>query len=76
MHSGKQISQWVFVADESCGEGGSILALRLQAQPEALDCLNDATDSNCIITLMCDGCTSAIYLWNTCKDCFSEVNLS
>ncbi|KAK9915248.1 hypothetical protein WJX75_006713 [Coccomyxa subellipsoidea] len=49
---GKQISQWVFVADESCGQGGSILALHLQAQPEALDFLNDATDSNCIITLM------------------------
>ncbi|BDA43385.1 probable breast cancer type 2 susceptibility protein homolog at C-terminar half [Coccomyxa sp. Obi] len=51
-HVGKQVSQWVFVADESCAQGSSILAVHLQAQPEAVDFLDDAKDSNCVITLM------------------------
>ncbi len=53
LQTGKQVSQWVFVADECCAQGGSILAVHLQAQPEAVDFLDDAKDSNCVITLMC-----------------------
>ncbi|EIE22396.1 hypothetical protein COCSUDRAFT_56086 [Coccomyxa subellipsoidea C-169] len=49
---GKQSSQWVFVADESCSQGSTILAIHLQAQPEAVDFLDGRTDTNNIITLM------------------------